>query len=177
MLINMQPKKFYISWKRVLIFVLLFCIIGIIVYVALLYRAIEQNRTEGFTDANQFVLEHSTIEEIERTSYFQANQGYFVMEGNDKDKRSFYIFLGDNQPLTADDLYIVPTTESISAEIIEQTLLKECDGCTLINTTPAMIDQYPLWELTYHDEYNRYVIEYKYLENGKTFEKIKLSKN
>lgn len=172
----MQQKKFNISWWRVLIIVLLFCITIALIYGIILYRNIEQSRTEGFDDATNFVLNHTDIVSIEQISYFQADKGYFIIEGLNEHNESFYVYLANNSPYTTQELFIVSNKEVLSVNDLERQLMDDCGKCTLINSTPAMIDQFPLWELTYVDESNRYVIEYKYLENGKTYEKIKLSR-
>src|SRR5699024_10600072 len=109
-------------------------------------------------------------------SYFQADVGFFTLVGKDETEESYYIFLRDDDDFSKDNLYIVTSKDVLTTDQLEQEMLTECKNCKLIRLTPAMIDEIPLWELTYIDEENRYVIEYKYLENGKTFEKLRLTR-
>ena|SRR5699024_7316390 len=173
----MKQNEFYINWKRVLLIVLLFCLIAVIIYASTFYRYINQSKTEGFPEAEAFVLENSDITEITNIAYFQAEEGYFTLQGQDNQEKQFYAFLKDNKKLSKKQLYIVPFSDVLSVNELEADLSEQCANCTLIQSTPAMIDKQPLWELTYTDDANRYVIEYKYLENGKTFEKLRLTQN
>lgn len=172
----MIQKKINFNWPRVLLSVLFFCIIFIIVYFAIFYRSIESSRTDGYDEATSFVLNNSQITDVENVNYFQAEEGFFTFSATNKAEESFFVFLRDDEPLSKEHLYVVPKSELISIEQLESELLQECSDCTLISSTPAMIDELPLWELTYTDEANRYVIDYKYLENGKTFEKLRLTR-
>src|SRR5699024_8667773 len=147
----MKQTKFQINLPRVLIIVLLFCIIFIIIYAFMLYRSIEQSRTAGFADAKSFVLENSDISEIMDISYFQAEEGFFTFLGKNDLTENYYVFLRDDSVLSKENLYIVSSENLISTEKLEQEILTECENCTLVRSTPAMIDEIPLWELTYID--------------------------
>lgn len=172
----MKQTKFQINLPRVLFIVLLFCIILLIIYSLILYRSIEQSRTAGFADAESFVLQNSDIIEIDNISYFQAEEGYFTLIGNDINGGNYYIFLRDDTNFSKEHLYVVSNDDLISPKQLEEEIFTECKNCTLVRSEPAMIDELPLWELTYIDNTNRYVIEYKYLDNGKTFEKLRLTR-
>lgn len=172
----MNQKQFNINWSRVLFIVLLFCIIFVIIYSTITYRYIVQSRTDGFAEAKSFVLDNSKIETVNDLSYFQAEEGFFTFSGKDKEDNRYYVFLQDNETFSKETLYTVQSSKQISAEQVEQTLIQSCSQCDLIKTQLAIINEIPLWELTYIDESNRYVMEYKYLENGKTFEKISLTR-
>lgn len=172
----MRQREININWLRVLLFVLLFCIIAIIVYTSILYRTIEKGRTIGFESAEQFVLQNSDIEELSEAIYFQAEEGYFTFVATGADEDAFYVFLRDDETFKEEGLYILPASQFVPVEELESSVLTDCSKCSLINSTLAMIDEVPLWELTYVDDRNRYVIEYKYLENGKSFEKLMLTR-
>lgn len=172
----MKQTKFHINLPRVLFIVLLFCIIFLLIYAIFSYRAIEESRTEGFSEAEAFVLQHSNITNIDDISYFQAEEGFFTFLGRDSANEKYYIFLRDDGVFATDDLYVVANKGLVATEELEQEVLARCSDCTLIHSNPAMIDELPLWELTYIDDTNRYVIEYKYLQNGKTFETLRLTR-
>lgn len=172
----MRKREININWLRVLLFVLLFCIIAIIVYASILYRTIEKNRTIGFETAEQFVLKNSDISELSEATYFQAEEGYFTFVAIGAEEEALYVYLRDDETLKKDNLYIFPASKFMPVKEMESSLLTDCSNCNLINSTLAMIDEVPLWELTYTDDENRYVIEYKYLENGKTFEELRLTR-
>ncbi|HZW68868.1 MAG TPA: hypothetical protein VFF20_09760 [Pseudogracilibacillus sp.] len=172
----MRQREVNINWLRVLLFVLLFCIIATIVYASILYRTIEKDRTTGFESAEQFVLKNSDIAELSEATYFQAEEGYFTFVATGADEEALYVFLRDEETFKEEDLYILSAGQFVPVEELEGSVLTDCAKCSLLNSTLAMIDEVPLWELTYTDDANRYVIEYKYLENGKTFEKLRLTR-
>lgn len=172
----MRQKKFHINWPRVLLIVLLFCIICLLIYGAMFYRTIENTRTDRFDEAKDYVLEQSPIKNITHISHFQDVEGFFTFLGENKENEVMYVFLRDDEQFTKEQLYIIPENKVTKADEIKQIWAAECADCTLVRLTPAMVEQFPLWEVTYIDESNRYVIEYKYLENGKTYETIRLTR-
>src|SRR5699024_12402974 len=52
------------------------------------------------------------------------------------------------------DIITVKGSDMLSKEDIEAKWKEECDQCTLKSSAPAMIDDTPLWELTYFDSNN-----------------------
>lgn len=169
-----QQKKLHINWKRVLFVVLLFSIFVAILYSVWLYHTIQAGKTGRFDEAVAFVLQQTDMERIDDIHYFQEAEGYFILEADDGNDDHF-VFLRDDETFSINQLYIIPKKEVLSQTAIENSLMNECQSCELVHSKPAMIDKVPLWELTYYDASNRYVIEYKYLKNGQTYEKLKLT--
>lgn len=172
-----EQKKSYINWKRVLFIVLLFSILSLIIYVFMFYRNIIESKTVGFDEAERFVLQNTNMKLVNHIYYFQEAEGYFILHSVDDDGNGHLVFLKDNDIFSTNELYIVAETELLSADSLENELRSQCTNCKIVSSQPAMIDQVPLWELAYYDESNRYVIEYKYLKNGQTYEKITLTTN
>lgn len=170
-----EKKKFHINWKRVLLFVLLFSILATFISAFMYYRTIMESKNEGFDEAIEFVLQHTDMIQVNDVNYFQEAEGYFILEATDQSENNYFIFLQDTQPFSTNSLFIVAQSELLSVKTLENEFQNECRNCELVQSKPAMIDHIPLWELTYYDESNRYVIEYKYLKNGQTYEKLRLT--
>lgn len=51
---------------------------------------------------------------------------------------------------------------------------KQCDQCKLVKVTPAMIDEKPLWEVTYWQGSDNYIMDYLSIYDGDRFEQIRL---
>jgi len=172
----MIQNKIQINWKRVLLYVLLFCILIIIFYLVLTFRQIYKSKVERFDKVEAFVYEHTTVNSIENIEYFQDEEGYYTLIAEDRTGEKVYVFLRNDKKFSKNHLYIVKAKDMVAPESLESELKSDCISCELIRSTPAMIDGIPLWELTYIDNDDRYVIEYKYLENGETYEKLRLSR-
>lgn len=169
-------KKNSIPWKRVLLFVLLFCIILAIIYGVYSLRQIYKSKVDRHDEVEAFVIEHSDITSIQEIDHFQDEEGYYTLIAEDKKGEMVYVFLRDDESFSTKNLYIVPAKTMKEPETFEDKLKENCKACEIVRSAPAMIDGVPLWELTYYDEEDRYVIEYKYLENGNTYEKLSLSR-
>src|SRR5699024_11513876 len=87
---------------------------------------------------------------------------------------------GDKQvvfvPFTDDEkeMLTVDQADMINKEAIEAQWSEQCDQCHLIKTIPGILDDDFVWELTYIDEYDRYIFEFFSLSNGKPFDKYRL---
>lgn len=172
----MNNKKFQIHWPRVLFFVLLFCIIAIVIYSIYFYRYIENSKLAGVEEAESFILDKIEVSELGDPSYFQGEEGYFIFSAKNDKSKPVYIFLRDDDSFSSKHLFVLEKDKFLSTGEIEGLLMKDCDNCQLIGSTPAMIDKIPLLEVTYIDERDRYVLEYRYLESGKTFETLRLTR-
>jgi|SRR5690625_5130026 len=172
----MSLNQVNINWKRVLFYVLLFSILLFVIYSIFLYRSIMVSKTAGFQEATSFIIEETDIIETNDITYFQADLGYYIVRGITSKNEQVYAYLEDTDPFSTNKLYVIDTNHLLTKEQLEQSVTESCASCQLIHSTPAMIEQFPLWELTYIDESERYVIEYKYLETGQTFETLKLTR-
>lgn len=167
----------WLHWKKLLILFLIIIFVVIVIYFVYLYVFIEKSKIVDKEETEQLVLRSTNISSIEEIYQFQGEKGYHIIIGTDDNNKQSIVFIPVMESLTKDDLIIIPSNELLSKEQIEEMWKKDCLNCKLIGSTPAMINKTPLWELTYTDHSNRYIISYISLEDGSTYEQLKLYRN
>src|SRR5699024_1522284 len=142
--------------------------------------------------------ERKEKDKINKIYVFQNNIIYYIAYGKSDDNESLIAFVPKsiakkdkekendekqekNERNKADDeemkdIITVKGSDMLSKENIEAKWKEECDQCTLKSSAPAMIDDTPLWELTYFDSNNRFVMEYRQLEDGDVYEQLKMNR-
>lgn len=149
---------------------LLIIFLGIFIYLLTIYQSIEKNRTAGFEDIEAIVLKDTDISTVEEIYRFHEKESYAIVEGvTDKNERLFVFMLEEEKDR--------PLKTVKGSDIIDkQTILNEweanCDQCTLVDITPAMIDDDPLWEITYRDHRDRYIFDYVSVYDGSAYEQL-----
>jgi len=139
----------------------------------MLYRSILEVKTEGAEETEALISDTLEIE-VNEVVFFQEKEGYHIAYASDEKEQEVLIFVPLREEVKKEDFIVVQTDDILSQEEIEHNLLTDCIDCELINSSPAMIDQVPLWELTYKDEANRYTIEYITLKDGEIYEQLRL---
>lgn len=175
----MKTKKVNKLNVKKIIFYLSLLFLGLIIsYFVVLYYEIINDKEKHFDAAQQFILQETTINNITAIDYFQGENGYFIMHGHDeRTNQAVDIYLLDEKPFQKDYVKIFAANRFISLEEITYTWQHTCKGCELRKITPAMIDEIPLWEITYIDEEQRYVIEYRTKTDGETVEQLRFTRN
>ncbi|WP_155982691.1 DUF5590 domain-containing protein [Paucisalibacillus sp. EB02] len=153
--------------------VLFFIIIAIFIFIINLYSDIQESKTKGFSDAEHRVLQETDIVEIESTSRYQADSLYHVVFGKTKAEQSIIVFVpeDDEKKLT-----IVNQTEILQYDTVKANWMNECVKCELIDIVPAINKGNALWEITYYDEANRYVLDYVSIFDGTKYEEFRFKK-
>lgn len=172
----MPTNKNSIGWKKIIPAIILIFLIIIFIYMMIVYRQVMLSKQTGFKQVSEFVVEQTEIEEISSTSYFQAEDGYYILTGQDEPGENWYVYIMDDGNLKKENIILQSFTKSLPVEELTSSWKNDCNNCELINSTPAMIDDVPLWEFTYIDDSNRYVMEYKNLTDGTTYEKIRFTR-
>ncbi|WP_245831775.1 DUF5590 domain-containing protein [Oceanobacillus senegalensis] len=145
-----------------------------LIYGTYLYKNIYDKKTDGFEQTEKIILEQTSITEIDDIDLFYGNEAYHIVVGKNEEneeKMIFYPLEGKEKKITT-----VDTSEIIPKEDIINTWEKNCEGCTLVKITPALIDDNILWELSYHDAKSRYVLEYVSIYNGSSFEQYRFER-
>src|SRR5699024_2569270 len=103
--------------------------------------------------------------------YFADEETYDIIYGKDEnDKKYFAINPTDNRD--KEKLIILKQDDVLSKENIEQKWKSDSKECNLKKTGLTMIDDEVIWELTYIDKEENYIIEYISLEDGSTNEEF-----
>ena len=148
-------------------------LISLIIYFSLFYRSILQSKTEGFEETKQIVSETLNMK-VEDIYQFQEKESYHILLTTDDENKKWIVFVPLSEQLNKEDFIIIEADEVLSRETIEANWQQNCEQCELVKSNPAMIDNIPLWELTYKDRSNRYVIEYVTLKDGTKYEQLRL---
>ena len=170
----MKQLSSWFKWKRLLILFFALLFLFLCIYFVYSYNQIEKSKIVNGDKTEKFVLKETNINSINEISHFQGEEAYHILLGTDKNGKQSYIFAPLDKPLTKENLVIISSDKLISQEQIEEKWESECKSCTLIGSAPAMINKKPLWEITYTDQSNRYVIEYISLEDGTVYEQLRL---
>src|SRR5690625_2780856 len=154
-MINNKPLAPRIG-KLIIIFLVLAILIGVVLYAIYLYSFIESSRLKDLSITKSKLIQTGQMTEITEMYHFQDKEAYHIFFGLNKDKNNIIIFV----PVAQDDdeLTVIDTDKTLPEEKAKQRILDECSSCDIIATSPAMIDDRPLWEVTYFDKKNRYVI-------------------
>lgn len=173
-MMNKQLKG--LRWKKIVLVIIVLLFLLLIALIFSFYRSIENSKLDHFDVTKNIILQTTEITSIDQAFHFQEEKGYHIVYGHDKQNKEWLIFVPLQKKLSADDVILFSRDSLQSQEQIESEWAKGCDKCALIGSTPAMINEKALWELTYTDEANRYVIEYVSLEDGTTYELMKFQR-
>lgn len=173
----MKSKKNNVNFAKIIFYLALIFVILIIGYFFIIYYQILNDKHDGYDSAVNYILSETNVNEITDVTYFQEEDGYFIMSGIDDEAEQVFVYLLDKEPFVKTNVIIVSKNNFIAEDKLLASWQNECTNCELIDMTPAMIKGVPLWEITYIDENNRYVIEYKTKTNGEIYEQLRFTQN
>lgn len=185
-----QQSLTWFSWKRLIIILVLVFLLLIAIYIFSISKQIKASKTDGFEQSTSMILEDTDIIEIDEMYAFQHDILYHIGYGKNKQKDKLIAFVPkttakkENQKdkdkqkkeNSTKEIITVKVSEIVSKKEIESKWNKECEQCMLKSSAPAMIDEVPLWELTYLDTNGRFVFEYIELEDGEIYEQLKMKR-
>lgn len=171
---NKQQSRNFILLKWSFIIFLLLIIFGLI-YLGFLYYEIQQNKTKGYANAKETVIKNTSITEINNIVRFHGEEAYYVIYGTTESKKELMAFVPFNHQ-NNDQLTVLDLTEIISKESVIEEWQKQCTDCQLIKVIPGMINNKPLWEITYVDSSKRYVFDYLSIEDGSQYERLRFKR-
>lgn len=138
-----------------------------------MYRTILEGKLEG-VDETTSIVSQSLNMKVDEVYFFQEKEGYHIAFTKDENNDEWIVFVPLEDEIKKENFILLEKEDVLSKEEIESKWQQNCTQCELIDSTPAMIDQIPLWELTYRDNSNRYVIEYILLKDGSVYEQLRL---
>lgn len=174
-MINDRYSRFngrrWVLWSSVLFLIVL---ISCIIYALFLYLDLMDSKTAGFEETKNQILSNTSITSIEKIEQFNGNEAYHVVYGENKDKEEkiiFYPLKGKEKNLTTIDQTEIFTKKQVLSQWKEQ-----CNGCELVKIVPALVEDKALWEITYSDKSDRYVLDYISLYDGSPFEQYRFKR-
>lgn len=159
------------NWKRIFYFSIIIFFLVLLVFMIWFYNQIKASKTGGFMEVEALVLEGTIVSSVDEVFYFQGDKAYFILYGRDAEDKKWIVFneAGNQDP---NNMLLFAGSDLFTGEEIERFWQANCANCHLKNSGPAMLNKTPLWEITYLDESNRYVMEYISLLDQKVYEKL-----
>src|SRR5690625_2695787 len=170
---KMKQKVSWINWRRIIVIFLVFVFILLVIYLSFMYRSIMHSKSDGLDETKEIVSTSLDLN-VDEVYHFQEELGYHIAFASDAEDEDWIVFVPLEEEIKKEDFIVMEANSVLSQEEIENNWLSDCNSCQLIKSGPAMIDQIPLWELTYKDSSNRYVIEYVTLKDGSIYEQLRL---
>lgn len=161
-----------LSWKSWILISLCLIMIAIIVYTVINYNQLISSKTKSFSSSEARVLEETDIADINTIDIFNGDEAYHVIFGQRKDKTEEIAFV----PLDKKkEIKTIKKSEIMADKEIKTKWRSNCTSCKWIKTTPAIIDEHLLWEMTYKDAKNRYVYDYRSIYDGELYEQFRIT--
>lgn len=167
---NQTTLPRWVKWGAIILAIV---IVTCIIYSIFLYRSIVSSKTEGFSETKEHVLQTTDITEVTNITRFHGDKYYQVVSGKTSEgveEIAFVPMEKKNEPI------VIQQKEILSEASILHQWKNECNNCTLIKIMPAYVDNKPLWEITYNDRSNRYVIDYLNMKDGSRYEQFRFKK-
>lgn len=194
-----QQSLTWFSWKKLIITIIIIVIISIAIYLFMMNKYIKASKTEGFDHTESVILHETKMSSIQDMYSYQDDILYHIAYALDKNEKEWLIFVPkteiikakdnkddgkdkkdkenkvvEKQEITEKELIILDAEKLKTQTEIESAWQKECNQCVLQSSLPAFVDDTPAWELTYIDDNNRFVMEYRSLEDSEIIEQLKL---
>jgi len=171
----MKNKRYLEStgrkWLRRSLIILFILMISCFILALYFYYDLNNSRTSGFEETENVILDQTAITEVNHIERFHGAEAYHVVYGTNSEgaeKIILYPLEGTEKNITTIDTSEIIPKESVGAQWSEQ-----CTGCELAGITPALIDGEALWELTYYDSNNEYVMDYFSMYDGSNYHQFR----
>ncbi|SES80065.1 Uncharacterized protein YpmB [Oceanobacillus limi] len=164
------------SWLKWSLLCVIIIIISAVIFSVFVYQGTLKNKTEGYDETEKRVLEDTDMVEIHDVTRFHGEEYFHVVTGVTKDKEELLIFVPvlEDAQRNEEEYVILDKNEVMDKSKVKSELEQTCPDCKLINISPGIINNNPLWELTYMDHSNRYVIDYVSIYDGSQYERLRL---
>jgi len=160
----------WFKWGTIIFGIAVVLILG---YGAVVYKSIQNDKTEGFNESKQTILAQTEVIHEDHMTAFYGEEAFHILFGRTDSSEAKIVFLPLNND---DDLTVLDQSDIISKSEIKQDWHRQCTHCSLVKITPAMIKNKPLWEITYKDRQNRYVFDYLSMYDASRYERYAFRK-
>lgn len=160
-------------WFKWVLVGILLIILACLTYLIVMYNSIQQDKQTGFNETKEMVLQQTDIAEINNIKRYHGEHAYHIVFGQTDNNEKQIVFVPLTKENEEENFTVIDQADIISQEAIEEKLQNECNTCKIISIIPAMEDEELLWELTYVDDSNRYVLEYLSLYDATQYEQFR----
>lgn len=154
----------------IIVIVIIVCL-SVAGYSIYLYQEIEESKQADFSSSIQRVLSETEIEQVDEVTRYHGTSYYHAVTGETINGETGIAFVPVNEE--AEITYFLMEELNEESSIIDQ-WRDSCTECSLISTNPALENDHPLWEIKYIDNQDRYVFEYRSMEDGSIYESVRL---
>lgn len=166
-----KSRSPWLLWSSILLLVI---ILACVIYAVYLYNHLYDSKTAGFDQTSEQILNQTSITEIEKIEQYNGSAPYHVIFGlNEANEEELIFYPVEGQ---VKDLTTINGSEILAEEDVLNLWQTKCNECELVKINPALENDEPLWEITYHDNNNRYVMEYLSIYNGTPVESYHFKK-
>ena len=161
-------------WLSISLLIFFILLLSVSIYGIILYNDLVDSKTSGYNETAEQILNNTSISEIEKIEQFNGAKSYHVIFGsNEKNEKKiiFYPLEGNEKNLTT-----INQSEVIPSEEIFGQWEEQCMDCELIKIVPALVNDKALWELTYKNNSNQYIIDYLSIYDGSRFEQYRFNR-
>lgn len=166
-------------YKNIFVTIILIIFIILIIGVLSYMLNIEKKYSESFNQTKQKVMDDTEMTTITNMYSFQESEFYhiFLGENESKDNLISVVQFDKENANPIDEIKTYDRTDFISQKSILDKWAETCDRCEFINIQPAIIDDTLLWEISYNDVEEHYVLAYYLMTDGQEFESLKFQRN
>ncbi|GAB4073601.1 hypothetical protein GCM10028778_11040 [Barrientosiimonas marina] len=131
-----------------------------IIFGVYLYQTIEDSRTADFDRVREQVLKETSLNTVNKIQRYHGEKAYYTVYGKAKKGKMIVFYPFDTDQAEA---LTVQQSDMVSKETIRNQWNSECSSCTMIGIDPGVTAEdedgpEPVWEATYKDAKNRYVM-------------------
>ncbi|MGM8213947.1 cell wall elongation regulator TseB-like domain-containing protein [Bacillaceae bacterium W0354] len=149
-------------------------IIGLIFLFTLIYYDINQELQADSEDAIQLAMNHAPIEQVTSTYFYNGEQSYTVLKGDNNDKEIIYVFVPKNIS-NSDEIKWIEQSEGLTKEEIISQFNNSCNHCDLLQVTPGILNDQFIWEIVYETN-ERILFQTFRFTNGELYDSISFRK-
>ncbi|MGI8315331.1 DUF5590 domain-containing protein [Halobacillus mangrovi] len=153
----------WVKWTSLTFAVL---VIIFLLFFSWMYFEINKDRTAGQEDASKIALEETKLSEVDQVTVYRGEQTVHIVEGKSNQGDHGLIYIDLKEKKVIEQLF---NEKVISKEALKQKWSQSCGGCEFKYIQYAFEENQPVYEMSYIDEKNRYVLDYFKL-SGESFD-------
>lgn len=161
------------TWLKWSLLIILVILVIALVFGIFLYKDIQASKTAGYSETEKAILKETELESIDRVTHFYGEEAFHIALGHTKEQDEKLVFVPLDEDKKETDMIVIDNEDIMTEEDMIAAWKEQCRDCKLIKINPAMIKEEPLWELTYRDDTNRYVIDYLSIYDGTEYEQYR----
>ncbi|MGP4060055.1 cell wall elongation regulator TseB-like domain-containing protein [Halobacillus sp. H74] len=144
----------WLKWALLITGILLILGLSLAVW---MYIDINGDRKKGHEQAASFAKSETEISQIEKVSTYHGEREIHVVQGLKENEDSLIVFMDLKDEKILDT---VSDKETLSIEEMKGQWADSCSACTFKDVQYGYEENEPVYQLTYTDGQNRYVLDY-----------------